>query len=77
MSDEIVVQLRRIRGQIDGVISMYEQERNCIDIVRQVIAVRNSLGRVARRLFSGEAARCSRERKNVELDALLQEMFKY
>lgn len=77
MSDEVLNQLKRIRGQIDGVINMYEQERECVDIVRQVIAIRNSLGKVARLLFSGEASRCSRECRTEDLDTLLKEMFKY
>ncbi len=75
--DEILVQLKRIRGQIDGVISMYEQEQSCVDIVRQVIAVRNSLGTVVRKLLSGEASRCHKERKVEEMDEILREAFRY
>lgn len=72
--DKALVQLKRIRGQLDGLIKMYEDERQCIDIVRQVIAARNSLGRVARDLLTGEATRCTRERKFTELDQLLKEL---
>ena len=73
-SDKVLIQLKRIRGQLDGLIKMYEDERQCIDIVRQVVAARNSLGRVARDLLTGEATRCSRERKFTELDQLLKEL---
>lgn len=73
-SDKVLLQLKRIRGQLDGLIKMYEDERQCIDIVRQVVAARNSLGRVARDLLTGEATRCSRERKFTELDQLLKEL---
>ena len=73
-SDKVLLQLKRIRGQLDGLIKMYEDERQCIDIVRQVVAARNSLGRVARDLLTGEAARCNRERKFTELDQLLKEL---
>lgn len=75
--DKLVIQLKRISGQIDGVLRMYEDERACIDIVRQVIAARSSLGTVARQLLSNEAVRCSRERTPEELDKILQEVFKY
>lgn len=74
--DKVLTQLKRIRGQLDGLIKMYEDERLCIDIVRQVIAARNSLGRVARDLLTGEATRCSRERKFSELDQLLKELLR-
>ncbi|MGD9129577.1 MAG: metal-sensitive transcriptional regulator [Candidatus Woesebacteria bacterium] len=75
--DKVAQQLRRIRGQIDGLIKMYEDERMCIDIVRQVIAARNSLGRVARDLLSNEASRCSKERNIKQLDQILKEIFRY
>lgn len=76
-TDKKLAQLNRIRGQIDGIIKMYEEERTCIDIVRQIIAVRSSLGRTARDLLTGEAGRCSRESRTDDLDQVLKELFKY
>lgn len=75
--DKVLAQLKRIRGQIDGIIKMYEDQRTCVDIVRQVIASRSSLGRVARELLSGEATRCTKERKPEELNDILKEIFRY
>lgn len=75
-TDKSKTQLKRIRGQVDGIIRMYEDERVCIDIVRQIVAVRNSLGSVAKELLTGEVVRCSRESKTDELDALLKEVFR-
>ncbi len=76
-TDPTQVQLKRVRGQIDGIIRMYEDERACIDIVRQVIAARNSLGSVARDLLSHEASRCSREKRSADLEEVIKELFKY
>lgn len=75
--DTILPQLKRIRGQIDGIIKMYDDERACVDIVRQVIAARSSLGRVARDLLTNEANRCSKEKRNDDLDDVLKEIFRY
>lgn len=75
--DKALMQLKRIRGQIDGVISMYNDERQCVDVVRQIIAVRNSLSSVARDLLTSEAYKCSREQTPEELDRVLKELFKY
>ena len=74
--DKVLAQLKRIRGQLDGLVKMYDDERACIDIVRQVIAARNSLGRVARDLLTGEATRCGQERRFEELDVLLKELLR-
>lgn len=76
-NDKVLTQLKRIRGQLDGIIKMYEDERTCIDIVRQVIAARGSLGTVARELLTGEASRCTKERKPEELELILKEVFRY
>ena len=76
MNDPLLVQLKRIRGQIDGVILMYESDKSCVDVVRQVIAVRNSLGSVVRKLLFGEANRCTQERKVEELNEILKEAFR-
>ena len=75
--DPKLAQLKRIRGQIDGVIKMYEEERACIDICRQIIAVRSSLGRTARDMLTGETGKCSRESRTDDLDVVLKELFKY
>jgi len=56
---------------------MYEDEKTCIDVVRQVIAARSSLGRVARDLLTGEASRCTKERNVEELEEVLKEVFRY
>ena len=76
-TDAKLTQLKRIRGQIDGVIKMYEEERTCVDICRQIIAVRSSLGRTARDILTGEASKCSREARTDDLDLVLKELFKY
>jgi len=74
--DEIVKQLKRIKGQVEGLTKMYEDERACVDVVRQVLAARSSLGRVAQDILSNEAVRCSRSNKSTELDQVLKEVFR-
>ena len=76
-TDQTLSQLKRIHGQVAGILDMYQDERECIEIVRQIIAARNSLTKVARDVLSTEASRCSRERRIEDLDAVLAEVFKY
>lgn len=77
MTDKSLIQLKRISGQIAGIIAMYEDGRSCVDVVRQAIAASNSLRTVARDLLTDEAGRCSRERNTAQLEAILKEVFKY
>jgi len=75
--DPVLTQLNRIKGQIEAITTMYADERVCIDIVRQVIAARSSLGRVARDLLTSEASRCTQEKRHQDLDEVLKEVFRY
>ena len=76
MSDPINNQLNRIKGQVGGVLKMYESGRGCLEIVHQIAAVRSSLGRVARDMLSGEATKCSKENRVEDLEKILKELFK-
>lgn len=77
ISDKTLSQLKRIRGQVDGIVRMYEEERACVDITRQIAAVRNSLARVARDMLTGAAGHCTREKDCLQLDTVLKELLKY
>jgi CsoR family transcriptional regulator, copper-sensing transcriptional repressor len=39
--------LKRARGQIDGVIKMIEEDKYCIDIITQVLAIQGAFKGVA------------------------------
>ena len=75
-SDKVSAHLNRIKGQVEGITKMYQEGRDCIEIVQQVAAARNALGRVAKDLLSGEASKCSREKRFTDLDAVLKEVFR-
>lgn len=40
--------LRSVRGHVDGVIKMVESDTYCVDVVKQISAMRAALDRVAR-----------------------------
>ena len=75
-TDKVSAHLNRIKGQEEGIAKMYQEGRDCIEIVQQVAAARNALGRVAKDLLSGEASKCSREKRFTDLDAVLKEVFR-
>lgn len=50
--------LRRIEGQVRGVIRMLEEERYCIDVLHQIQAVKAALRRVESAVLKEHAATC-------------------
>ena len=75
-ADKIVSRLNRIEGQVKGVRKMYVKERDCLDLVQQIVAVRQALGRVGKDLLTDEAVRCARRpSKQKDFDKLLKTLF--
>jgi DNA-binding FrmR family transcriptional regulator len=50
--------LRRIEGQVRGILRMVEEDRYCIDVLTQVSAVRAALESVALLLLSDHVDSC-------------------
>lgn len=73
---EINSRLNRIEGQIKGLKKMYEDKRDCMEIVQQILAVRQALGRLGKEFLADEAVCCSREPgKRADLDKVLKSLF--
>ncbi|MCY8232475.1 metal-sensitive transcriptional regulator [Priestia endophytica] len=53
--------LRRIEGQIKGVLSMMEQKKDCRDIVTQLSAARSAIDRTIGVIVSENLEQCVRE----------------
>lgn len=45
---DAIARLRSVRGHVDGVIKMIEADTYCVDVVKQISAMRAALDRVAR-----------------------------
>ncbi|MGH7861338.1 MAG: metal-sensitive transcriptional regulator [Candidatus Dormibacteraceae bacterium] len=52
------VRLARIEGQVRGISKMVEEDRYCIDVLTQLIAVRAALESVALRLLNDHTQHC-------------------
>lgn len=77
MEDVILVRLKRIRGQVDGIIKMYSECRECGDVVTQIAAVRAALSGVGKELLKSEAVTCAKNNKGGKLDKLLTQLFNF
>lgn len=60
----VINRLKRIDGQIKGVLGMMEQGKDCRDIVTQLAAARNAIDRTMGVIVSQNLEQCVRE--NIE-----------
>lgn len=75
MEDKTLTRLKRIKGQIDGIIKMYEDCRECSDLVTQIAAVRAALGAVGKEILTDEAVSCVRSKEPGKMEKLLKKLF--
>ncbi len=53
--------LKTVRGQIDGLIKMVEQDRYCIDISNQILASQSILKKINLEILKGHFEHCIKE----------------
>jgi len=56
---DVVNRLRRVQGQVNGIISMIEDGRECTDIVTQLAAASRALDRAGLRIISDGLQQCA------------------
>lgn len=69
--------LKRIEGQVRGIASMIEQDRNCADVIQQCAAVQESLRSVAKNLLRNHLSHCATEAMHgdkARQEAMLEEL---
>lgn len=55
---KLIHRLRRIEGQVRGLVGMVETDRYCMDILYQVQAVKSALGKVESEILKAHAQTC-------------------
>ena len=54
----VTLRLRRVEGQVGGVMRMVEEERYCVDILNQVAAIRAALQKVEDEILRDHVSHC-------------------
>lgn len=69
-------QLNRVRGQLEGVMRMIEQERSCVEVTQQLLAVRSSLTAATRSYLMANTISCAAtEQDKAVLDRMMKGIF--
>ncbi|MGV6801811.1 MAG: metal-sensitive transcriptional regulator [bacterium] len=60
-TDSTIKRLKRIEGQVRGLIKMLEDDRYCIEVLHQVQAVKSALARAENEILKIHAESCVEE----------------
>lgn len=67
--------LKTARGQLDAILSMYEADRYCVDITKQILAVQALLKKANNLILKDHMDGCVKEALNTEnTEAKLKEL---
>ena len=74
-NDQLRNRIRRVEGQIKGILRMMEEEKECKDLVGQMSAARNALDRAIGVVVSENLEICIRNQveKGEDTDKFIQE----
>ncbi|MFW5995627.1 MAG: metal-sensitive transcriptional regulator [Halanaerobiaceae bacterium] len=56
--EDLLLRLRRIEGQVRGLQRMIDEDKYCVDILTQVVAVRGALKKVGFKLLDNHTHGC-------------------
>jgi len=56
--DATIRRLNRIEGQVRGISRMIDEERYCIDVLQQTLAIKSALAKVEDAILKDHAATC-------------------
>lgn len=57
-SDEIKNRLKRMEGQVRGILRMMEEDKHCKDVVSQLSAVRNAADKAIATIVAANLEKC-------------------
>ncbi|GIO09779.1 hypothetical protein J31TS6_58070 [Brevibacillus reuszeri] len=66
--EDIKRRLKRIQGQIGGVLRMIDEQKNCKEVVAQLSAVRNASDRAIAQIVAENLQRCLLEEQEAGRD---------
>jgi DNA-binding FrmR family transcriptional regulator len=72
-TNEVIRRLRRVEGQIGGIIRMLEDQRECADIVTQLAAASRALDRAGFRLLASGMRQCLSAAENGQPEPMTAE----
>lgn len=74
--DEITNRLKRAEGQAKAIRRMYEEDKDCLQIIQQINAAKSALNKVATILLDEELRACYQGEEDDRLQSILENLIK-
>lgn len=71
---QLIVRLRRIAGQIQGIERMVKEEKDCLSVIQQIAAARSALAKVATKILAQESCRFEGKKSKTEFEKIINNL---
>ena len=71
--DKVKNRIKRMEGQLRGILKMMEEDKDCKDIVTQLSAVRSAVDKTIGVIVSSNLVECVRKADDVEQEKLVND----
>lgn len=68
-ADDLKNRLKRVEGQVRGVLRMMEEGKHCKDVVSQLSAVRNAVDKAIAHIVAVNLEKCVLEKQETGMDS--------
>lgn len=68
-ADDLKNRLKRVEGQVRGVLRMMEEGKHCKDVVSQLSAVRNAVDKAIAHIVAVNLEKCVLEKQEAGMDS--------
>ena len=72
-NDQIKNRIKRMEGQLRGILKMMEDEKNCKEVVTQLSAVRSAVDKTIGVIVSDNLIECVKNAEDIEQEKLVNE----
>ncbi len=70
--DKVIIRLKKVTGQVNGIIKMIEQKEDCEKIIIQFQAVQAALGGAFSEVLENTLQACLKGKNQVQMKKILQ-----
>lgn len=75
--DEVMNRLKRAEGQAKAIKSMYEEDKDCLQIIQQINATKSALNKIATILLNEELQACYQDENDDRLQSILENLIRF
>lgn len=73
-SSNLLIRIKRIQGQINGIKKMLENDKPCLEILQQITAAKSALSGLAKELLITSSCRLAAKKNQKKFKTLLSKL---